>query len=228
MPMRSTWPQLRLRERGFERAACLVFTPRMREAAGSSGSAWLLLLACAILACGNDDEGESNGACALPQGTESSAACEACVRASCESELAGFCASRCSPRDTSLTCQQAVATVAACALSTCANQCAAVAGAGGEGGAQSGADEPLAPGFACHVPDQGLCSAEEVKESTRATYERACIDVGGVIEETCPTEELIGCCRYAGGRQTCVYQTGASALDRDSCSQSGGRWGEPK
>lgn len=200
----------------------------MRKGIWSSLGLASLSLNLLLAACGDDDD-DASGDCALPAGAETSSACESCVRASCSGEYSSFCSSGCAASDTSSTCQQAVGQVLACVLANCADECATTGSTGGTGSVDgsAGAAGASEPGFACYVQDQGLCSAAAVTASTRGAYETACADSGGVIREICPTEELIGCCTYAGGTQTCVYETTAPPLERDSCNKSGGSWGEP-
>lgn len=185
-----------------------------------------LWLGALLSGCGGDD-GEAGAGpveCTLPAGSEVTPSCESCARGSCSGELSDFCSSGCSRTDTSASCQQAAGQLAACVLSSCAKECEPIAGGAGGGAGAPGASEP---GFACYVEDQALCSGAVVSASTRETYEQACTESGGAVREACPTRGLLGCCSYAGGIQTCVYETTAPALERDSCSESGGSWGEP-
>jgi hypothetical protein len=185
-----------------------------------------LWLGALLSGCGDDSEPDGGPAeCTVPVGSGVTPGCESCARGSCSGELSDFCSSGCSRTDTSAACQQAIGRLAACVLSGCAKECEAIAGGGSDGG--GGAPGASEPGFACYVEDQALCSAAVVDASTRETYERACTEAGGAVREACPTQGLLGCCSYAGGIQTCVYEATAPPLERDSCNESGGSWGEP-
>jgi hypothetical protein len=188
--------------------------------------AWALLALSALLVgCGDDEAQAAPGSCATLEGRSPPPECESCAQAACGDEYAGFCSSGCSTSDSSANCQQILGTLLTCVLPSCAEACASLIASGGEDGGTGGARTQ--PNFSCYFGPRGLCSAATVTASTRSSYESACSESGGILGEVCPSEERVGCCRYVGGTQTCVYEATSPALDRDRCGKSGGSWSEP-
>ncbi|HXK17902.1 MAG TPA: hypothetical protein VNG33_08870 [Polyangiaceae bacterium] len=168
-----------------------------------------------------------------------SAACVACVEQHCSAVYSAFCSANCGSDSQSSACQKATSDLGTCVFSTCLSECDSGSGSGGVGndptgsaGATSSAGQS-STGIgtvttACYVAELHACTSYLVLSSQRSVYDGQCDANGGVSSDSCPTDNLVGCCTApgAGGLERCGYDADQSTVTEDDCVQLDGMWSE--
>jgi hypothetical protein len=162
----------------------------------------------------------------------------ACVEQHCSPAYGAFCSADCGSNSKSSACQKATSDLGTCVFSSCLSECDSGTGSGGAGGDEGSAGANSSAGqsstgigtvtTACYVAELHACTGSLVLSSQRSVYDAQCDANGGVSSDSCPTENLVGCCKppSAGGLERCGYDADQSTVTEDDCAELDGTWSE--
>jgi hypothetical protein len=77
----------------------------------------------------------------------------------------------------------------------------------------------------CIMGLEGKCVVQfAVPVNEKTGVDEACLNMGGMVAEACPTTNVLGCCKVPTVAETCFYTNASSPMTADGCMQAGGMW----